>query len=293
MPSAAITIKRIESNAVAECHALSLQAGWNQTALDWLRQYRLDPAGFFVALASAKIVGTVATCQLGSVGWISMMLVSTAYRRRGIGRSLMQHALRHMEGLPVNTIRLDATALGAPLYRSLGFKDEFKLVRYAGKPQPAGRRIASQVDSGVSVMPFDPTRASGPIVDSLCRIDRHAYGYDRRNLLTALLSEKQIDVWRADDESAYCLARPGREYRLIGPCVARENEQGVAIVESVIRNSTDQLHCIDVPSANQPACDLAESCSLRPHREFVRMRLGEPCREDEQLILASSGPEKG
>src|SRR5688572_13181190 len=95
---------------------LRQQAGWNQTVADWARFLRLQPDGCFVAESDGAPCRTATTCVMGDVAWVGMMLVDPALRGRGIGRALMTHALAFLESRGVRTVRLDATALGAPLY---------------------------------------------------------------------------------------------------------------------------------------------------------------------------------
>ncbi len=149
---------------------LSARAGWNQTSEDWQRFLSLSPHGCFVARVDQQQVGTVTTCQLGGIGWIGMMLVDTAWRRRGIGRSLMCRALEYLTAAGSQTIRLDATELGEALYASLGFQRQFRLRRYAGTA-PTG-----------PVVPYT-TELSGNELASLISFDRMVIGYDREPLL--------------------------------------------------------------------------------------------------------------
>ncbi len=96
-----------------------------------------------VAEMNGAAVATVATCCFGPVAWIAMMLVEATVRRRGVGNALMGYALEHLDGAGVRTVRLDATALGRPLYESLGFIAEYGLARYEGVPvlQPVGAEV--------------------------------------------------------------------------------------------------------------------------------------------------------
>src|SRR5258705_12655293 len=100
------------------------QAGWNQLEADWRRLLDLQPDGCFVAELGGSPVGTVTTCRFGPVAWIAMMLVDVRFRRCGIGRALMSHALEDLDAHGVCTVRLDATPLGRPLYETLGFVAE-------------------------------------------------------------------------------------------------------------------------------------------------------------------------
>src|SRR5690242_971875 len=106
---------------------LKEHAGWNQTPADWRRYLELQPDGCFVASLAGEAVGTLTSCVFGPVGWIAMVLVDMRYRCRGIGKALMDHGLAFLDHRGVRSVRLDATALGQPLYEKLGFHIEYAL----------------------------------------------------------------------------------------------------------------------------------------------------------------------
>src|SRR3981081_3729230 len=93
---------------------LQEHAGWNQLEADWRRLLDLQPDGCFLAELDGAPVGTVTTCRFGPVVWGAMMLVEERFRGRGIGRSLMVHALNDLDARGVRSVRLDATPLGRP-----------------------------------------------------------------------------------------------------------------------------------------------------------------------------------
>src|SRR5438045_3328533 len=85
---------------------LKQENGWNQTAADWARFLALQPDGCFVAEEDSEPAGTVTTCLFGPVAWVGMMLVSKERRGRGIGRTLLTHALAFLDGKKVRSVRL-------------------------------------------------------------------------------------------------------------------------------------------------------------------------------------------
>lgn len=125
------------------CRHLVQEAGWNQIDADWFRAMELDAEGCFVAEVDDVAVATTTGCCFGETGWIAMVLVDQKSRGQGIAEKLVSHTIRYLEGRGVQTVRLDATALGQGLYRKLGFEEEYALTRYAGVPvierQASGR----------------------------------------------------------------------------------------------------------------------------------------------------------
>jgi GNAT superfamily N-acetyltransferase len=111
---------------------LKAQNDWNQLEADWQRQLHLEPDGNFVAELGGVPVGTACCCVFDAVAWINMVLVDRDQRGQGIGTMLMRHVLHYLDERGIPSIRLDATALGQPVYEKLGFSGDFTLERYEG-----------------------------------------------------------------------------------------------------------------------------------------------------------------
>src|SRR3982074_1909278 len=100
--------------------ALSDEARWNQTEDDW-RFFLIHGTVLGIRDAEGHLVATAALLPYGSnAAWISMVLVTTRWRRRSLATSLLDEclALASDRGL---TPWLDATPAGARVYGPLGF----------------------------------------------------------------------------------------------------------------------------------------------------------------------------
>src|SRR5262249_46204010 len=159
-----------------------------------------EPEGSFVAEWDGAAVGTTSTCVFGPVAWVAMVLVDAAFRGRGVGHALMRHALDFLGQRGVETVRLDATPLGQPLYEKLGFAAEYQLARYAGTlPSSPGR--------AVQLTPARPEQVEG-VVDR----DRVATATDRGKFLRRLYADHPEGarvVERSGRVEGFLLARPG------------------------------------------------------------------------------------
>ena len=77
--------------------SLRALAGWNQTIEDWQRLLANEPNGCFLAEWSGAPVGTATTTVYApNLAWIGMVLVHPTYRRRGIGRTLVERCIDHL-----------------------------------------------------------------------------------------------------------------------------------------------------------------------------------------------------
>src|SRR5215213_11315770 len=134
MQARAIHIRLLFETDIPAAMQLKETAGWNQTKEDWHRLLELDPNGCFAAVKDGRLVGTTTTTMYGKdLGWIGMVLVDPQQRRQGIATQLMNVALDYLKD-KVRTVKLDATALGKPVYEKFGFQVESVLERWSGIP---------------------------------------------------------------------------------------------------------------------------------------------------------------
>ncbi len=261
---------------------LKEQAGWNTLEADWRRFLDLEPGGAFVAELDGTPAGTAATMVFGPVAWVALVLVDPALRRRGLGTALMEHALAHLDGLGVPTVRLDATPLGRPVYEQLGFVAEHVLTRYEGTPGPTA--------TPVGVQPLHPEHLEG-----LLRLDRAATGTDRRKVILRLLTEWPEAARVATVGGAvagYATARLGARALYVGPCVAWAGAGESLLAEALARYAGQTVY-VDVPQGNAAARVLVEAAGLAPQRPLTRMCRGPRVAERVEELWASAGPEKG
>jgi GNAT superfamily N-acetyltransferase len=259
------------------------QAGWNQTEQDWRRFLDLEPEGCFVAIQQGRPVGTVAAFAFGLIGWIAMVLVDRSARHCGIGTRLVEQALEYLDTRAVDTVRLDATELGRPIYETLGFVAEYELLRLQGTAQ------STPVHPNVRLLP--PERFA-----EVLELDLKVTATHRGRLLQALHREAP-DAFRtfAADQTTlgYITIREGARATQIGPGVASNEEAGRALIEDALSRCQEQPVLIDIPVDNLAALACAESHGLTAQRPFIRMRRGNPVDDDPTRLWASSGPEKG
>lgn len=278
-----ICIRQMTAADVAFGMRLKADAGWNQTEQDWRRFLTLWPDGCFVAQGQEQLLGTVITGTFDSVGWIGMMLVSSKFRGRGIGTALMRHALESLDRSGVTSVRLDATPMGLPLYQKMGFETQFQIIRYGG-------------ESAFSSPGGSARRPDRSQLDDIIRLDRTGIGVDRSVLLRRLFDERPDDGRIVEGDGGiqgYLLARGGTHAVQIGPCVARVEEAGRALLHDALCRYAGQSVFVDVAKAHPAAVSAVESAGLRPLRVLTRMCRGDENREQSEWLWASSGPELG
>lgn len=247
---------------------LSEAAGWNQIEQDWSTVLALAPGGCWVREADGNVVGTVTAISHGQkLAWIGMMLVDPGYRRRGIGRSLMEHALAYFEGAAVETIKLDATDAGYPLYRGLGFRDECLIERWSGIARPVPRESATP----------DVRLLMG--VEEVSALDQEAFGVSRTAVLRSLRRRCTQECLRTSE--GYVMARPGSNAHFLGPCVAREAGQARRLIKSILAKHYGETVFWDLLPGNELASDLARELGFTCVRRLKRMWRPGACERNE------------
>jgi ribosomal protein S18 acetylase RimI-like enzyme len=262
---------------------LKAEAGWNQTDADWRRFWALGGDGCFVAEREGRVVGSVTSCRLATVGWVAMLLVEKAFRGSGIGRSLLIRCVEHLESTGATSIRLDATPEGRPLYESLAFRVDFSLHRHCGIARTRGTAEMTR-------------RAQAADLPLIASLDRVVTRTDRRSLIERLIEDNPVESLVAGPDggpiSGFALWRPGSSAVQVGPCVA-ERDAGRALLNEVGRRLEGRQVIVDIPADNVGAVSWADGDGLTRSRQFWRMTRGAAVVEDQDRLWASSGPEMG
>lgn len=255
---------------------LSTEAGWNQTAEDWRTLIDLAPLGCLAIEVDCDLAATTTLmCYGQSLAWIGMVLTRVRYRGRGFARTLMTQALKLADQMRIETVKLDATDQGRPLYEKLGFRCEQTVERWwrEGKSPSSA---ASGTDDRVCQYP--------------CRaVDLRAFGADRVDLLSALAVRNPAIF----SGNSYLFSRPGRLNSYLGPCVADTSGSARSLVERTLLTESSHGWYWDLLCSNTEAVALARSLGFAPQRHLTRMVRGKDLQAREEMIYAIAGFELG
>ena len=111
---------------------LSAEAGWNQTGEDWRTLIVLAPEGCLAIEVDGELAATTTLlCYGRRLAWIGMVLTKLQHRGRGFARRLLTQALAQADQMGIETVKLDATDQGKPIYEKLGFRSEQAVERWS------------------------------------------------------------------------------------------------------------------------------------------------------------------
>jgi len=117
---AGLSCELLKKEHAAQGQELSREAGWNQTVMDWELMIT-HGEGYGLFTAERRLVGTVLMLPFGEeYRWISMVLVHSSWRRRGLASRLMTLVLDELKKNKRGAV-LDATEAGEKVYSQLGF----------------------------------------------------------------------------------------------------------------------------------------------------------------------------
>ena len=258
--------------------ALSTEAHWNQNEADW-RFFLTQGTVFGVRDHGGRLVATAALLPYTSGNaWISMVLVTASWRRRGLATKLVDSCLEAAARQRLTTW-LDATPEGAAVYGPLGFTPTLQL-------QLQRLRLTQTASSKTTAL---QSISTSDLHEFIAR-DAGAMGFERGALLAELGERPGSQLLSSG--SAVALVRDGRTARHIGPLFANNSKQALALVDAIVRSGVAPL-LIDAVSTQHEFIDGLANAGWTIERPFQRMRFGRAAIKPVDLPFAVAGPEYG
>jgi len=218
---------RLTEERIADCVALSAEAGWNQTIEDWALFLRHGTV-FGLRTAHGVTVASAAVLPYpDDFAWISMVLVTASRRRERIGTSILEACCAEVAQRGLLAM-LDATPAAERIYRPLGFEGIFNLSRWQGVTETRAKSPIGVRAMAVGDIPF------------VTAIDAIAFGSQRKFLIESLFRRLPTLAFVSQDNTGFVLARPGRMATQIGPVVAINEDAADALLDAA-------LGCVDGP----------------------------------------------
>ncbi len=245
---------------------LSEEAGWNQTADDW-KIFFTHGTVLGIALGDHLVATSAVVPYGGGFGWLSMVLVTAEWRRRGLATRVVAACVSLLRDYGKATL-LDAAPDATEIYAKLGFVPLCRMARWEGH----GGGIAKASESVNLAHDFT------------------AFGADRRFLLDDFLARPHSLAFQSPN--GFALLRQGTVASHVGPIIA-DCAEGSALATAAIRGASGRVF-VDVLDAGSCLVPTLTSLGFRPQRRFTRMALGlSELPGDPSRLLAAAGPEFG
>jgi len=273
---------------LGDAQALVAEVGWNQTERDWRMFLELGRVQA-IRTDAGRVIATAATLPYGGFGWISMVLVTATWRRRGLASQLLRGAIDELCGAGLVPV-LDATPAGREVYRTLGFADTWGFARLVRPAISAIHNPASVVDD-VEVRPI--TDAMWP---EICAYDTTAFGSERSRLLTCLrgrMPAAELVALRGGRLAGFLLGREGCIATQLGPLVAEDAATARALLAQGLAAITGPVF-VDLVDSKTAIRAFVEAQGFAFTRPLTRMVHGRASAfDDGTRTFAVVGPEFG
>jgi predicted N-acetyltransferase YhbS len=199
--------------------ALARAEGWQDRRRFYEFVLRVPTSQPLVAVADGRVVATGMATVNGPAGWLGGLIVDAGSRGRGIGRSMTEELIRRLRAAGCETLSLEATDAGRPIYERMGFRTAtFYHQLEAGR---LNERPATP--EGTRVRPLEP--ADLPAIFAL---DVLATAEDRSAPLAVLAQAGNCWVIEPGDGLAGFLMPAERSY---GAVIAPRPEDGLLLLE--------------------------------------------------------------
>lgn len=236
--------------------------GWNPGKDDAAAFHAADPEGFFVAeVAGAPVAAISVVNHSDAFAFLGLYICDPAFRGRGIGFALWQHALAHAGG---RTVGLDGVAAQQDNYARSGFARAGATMQFEGVVAPLG---APDIRA---LHPDDLPR--------LHRLDMLANGVTRPRFLSAWLAEtatrRTMVLTDGAEPCGFATIRACRAGTKVGPIVAPDAAAGLALVQAAAAALPSDAQIIGVPSGNATFIALLEDQGFTETFTTARMYRG-------------------
>ncbi|MEQ6119804.1 GNAT family N-acetyltransferase [Reichenbachiella sp. MALMAid0571] len=257
-----IAVRQMQVADISGAMQLKKAENWNQTKEDWQMLMDHNPELCLVATCGDQIVGTItATNYANQVAWIGMMLVSRDFRGMGISKLLLNTIIEKLQDC--KSIKLDATPEGLPVYRKLGFVEEYQISRMIISNLPVLHNSNNSVSS-----------ISNKDLLEISAFDTKVFGVDRSNLIKKLLKRDQgYLVKRKNHVDGFALGRHGCTFAQVGPVVAQCAQDAIEVIFQMLVNLSDEALVMDVLDDKKELKEWLSSLGFKMQRSFVRMYL--------------------
>ena len=218
---------------------------------------------YFIASAYCnpiKLVDNYKTVAVGAnmkhtdTAWLACIVVHPAFRNRGFGNILTQRLIEDLDRQKYKTIFLDATHLGYPVYKKIGFEEVAEYTHL--------KRDTSFISDHVSenIVPYHEKYH-----DQILELDKEISGENRVGILSDFIGYSQIYLTENQVQGFY-IPDWGD-----GPVIAKNDQAGLELMKLRILEKTSAV----IPFSNKTALNFLTNHGFKTYKTSKRMQLGQ------------------
>ncbi len=114
--------------------AVMKKIGWNHPEAQTRQYIAWGGEGSFCLAFDEQVVATAIALKYSErLAWVGLVISDPSYQRRGFARRLMNHVMAYLTD--IQSVMLDASTLGFPLYDNMGFQSLYKVNACSGVAQ--------------------------------------------------------------------------------------------------------------------------------------------------------------
>jgi predicted N-acetyltransferase YhbS len=228
-----------------------------------LRRYlEIQPDGWFVAEQAGLSLGLVGAVDYGVFAYIGLMAVQPEFQGRGIGRLLMERLLGWLDQRGRPSL-LDASEMGYPLYKNLGFV-EIDLSSVYIQQQPV--EFEAPVTPVYRLQPAD--------LDELVAFDTPLFGAERRKVLNVLLRDYPGGTVATRDEAGRISGYFIHRERRLSPWMAGNPAAAERLLQEALRLDGPGRPLTIIPGVNRVGTRVLERYGFSFKRSCRYMQRG-------------------
>ena len=227
---------------------------------------RLIALGVFL---NNKIIGFGSIIPYEDTAWIPYVGIEETQQGKGYGRELMQELLKVTDDIGYKSVSLCASNAGLPLYKKLGFKED-----YIG-------RIYSAPENNFEAVPSTRTRIYHKIPKWVLKMDKEILGEDRSRIFRIHL-HNQLQII-AIKNKAY-----GFLYgETLGPIIANKISLAKHILETGIFYGAKRFNLVLDSNNGNNKREIIEELKLSPNLDFfvTKMTYGMRLQQQKDAVI--------
>ncbi len=240
---------------------------WNMAPEDFEFNSSLEPEGCLVAFEGSKRIGVATSISFDKVGWFGNLIVKEKYRRKGVGRLLVRHAVNYLQSKGVKTVGLYAYPNLVSFYGSLGFKNnmDYSLLH---------------TECLQNVIAENLPKVEKQQIGAIEEFDAGFFGGNRKRLLESIILEKgNLSYYYSENNHVvgYVAATVYESMAWVGPliCEAGNVKAAIALVKLALAKLTGKNVFLVLPKKETALLDMLFSVGFKEDFSVSRMFLGE------------------